>query len=61
MSYINIYDTFSEMHESNGPPLWSSSQCSWPQTQRPWVRFTALSDFLSSGSRTGSTQPREDN
>jgi hypothetical protein len=25
------------------------------------VRFPALSDFLSSGSGTGSTQPREDN
>jgi hypothetical protein len=29
--------------------------------QRPWVRFPALPDFLRiSGSRTGSTQPRED-
>jgi hypothetical protein len=34
---------------STGPPLWSSGQCSWRQIQR------------SSGSGTGSTQPREDN
>jgi hypothetical protein len=34
---------------------------SWLQTQRPWVRFPALPDFLSSSeSWTGSTQPRED-
>jgi hypothetical protein len=43
----------------NGPPLWSSS--SWLLTQRSWVRFPALPNFLSnSGSRMGSTQPRED-
>jgi hypothetical protein len=38
-----------------GPPLWFSGQGSW-------VRFPAPSDFLrSSGSGTGSTEPREDN
>jgi hypothetical protein len=43
------------------PPLWSSGQSSWLQTQRSWVWFPAPSDFLSSsGSGTGSTQPRED-
>jgi hypothetical protein len=43
------------------PPLWSSGQSSWLQTQRSWIRFQVLPDFLSSfGSRTGSNQPRED-
>jgi hypothetical protein len=42
------------------PPLWSSGQTSWLQTQRSRVRFPALPNFLSSsGSGTGSTQPRE--
>jgi hypothetical protein len=37
------------------PPLWSSGKSSR-------LRFPALPDFLSSsGSGTGSTQPREDN
>jgi hypothetical protein len=44
------------------PPLWSSGQSFWLQIQRSWVRCPALPDFLrSSGSGTGSTQPREDN
>jgi hypothetical protein len=43
-------------------PLWSGGQSSWPQIQRSQVRFPTLLDFLgSSGSGTGSTQPREDN
>jgi hypothetical protein len=43
------------------PPLCSSNQSSWLQTQRCWVRFPALPDFLNSiGSGTGSTRPRED-
>jgi hypothetical protein len=43
-------------------PLWSSGQSSWLQTQRTRVWFLVLPDFLrSSGSGTGSTQPREDN
>jgi hypothetical protein len=43
-------------------PLWSNGQSYWLQIQRSRVRFPALSDFLrSSGSGTGSTQPREDN
>jgi hypothetical protein len=41
--------------------LWSNSQSSWLQIQRPRVRFPALPDFLSSGSGTVSTQPREYN
>ena len=44
------------------PPLWSSGQSFWLQIQRSRVRFPALADFLSSsGSGTGSTQPREVN
>jgi hypothetical protein len=43
-------------------PLWSSGQSSLLQIQRSRVQFPALPDFLrSSGSGTGSTQPREDN
>ena len=44
------------------PPLWSSGQSFWLQIQRFRVRFPALPDFLSSsGSGTGSNQPREVN
>ena len=40
----------------------SSGQSFWLQIQRSRVRFPALPDFLSSsGSGTGSTQPREIN
>ena len=46
----------------DGPPLWSSGQSFWLQIQRSRVRSPALPDFLSSsGSGTGSTQPREVN
>jgi hypothetical protein len=42
------------------PPLWSSGQSFWLQIKRYRVRFPALPHFLSSsGSGTGSTQPRE--
>ena len=45
-----------------GPPLWSSGQSFRLQIERSRVRFPALPDFLSSsGSGTGSTQPREVN
>ena len=51
-----------ERVESEGPPLWSSGQSFWLQIQRSRVRSPALPDFLSSsGSGTGSTQPREVN
>ena len=44
------------------PPLWSSGQSFWLQIQRSRFRSPALPDFLSSsGSGTGSTQPREVN
>ena len=65
--FINChYDTscyhFCYLSACMGPPLWSSGQSFWPQIQRSWVRFPALPDFLSSsGSGTGSTQPREVN
>jgi hypothetical protein len=43
------------------PPLRSSGQSFWLVNQGSRVRFPALPDFLSSsGTRTGSTQPRED-
>ena len=46
----------------DGPPLWSSGQSFGLQIQRSRVRFPALPDFpSSSGSGTGSTQPREVN
>ena len=42
------------------PPLWSSGQSFWLQIQRSRVRSPSLPHFLSSsGSGTGSTQPRE--
>jgi len=45
---------------NKGPPLWSSGQSFWLEIQRSRVRSPALPDFLSSsGSGTGSTQPRE--
>ena len=41
-------------------PLWSSGQSFWLQIQRSRVRSPVLPDFLSSsGSGTGSAQPRE--
>jgi hypothetical protein len=44
------------------PPLWPSGQSSWLNNLRTRVRFPVLPDFIrSSGSRTGSTEPREDN
>jgi hypothetical protein len=47
---------------SHRPPLWSSGQSFWLQILRSRVRFPVLPDFLrSTGSGTGSTQPREDN
>ena len=49
-------------YTETGPTLWSSGQSFWLQIQRSRVRFPALPDFLSSsGSGTGSTQPREAN
>jgi hypothetical protein len=42
------------------PPLWSRGHSSWLQTHRSRVWFPTLPHFVSSsGSGTGSTQPRE--
>ena len=58
----NLQRRFSVNVWCGGPPLWSSGQSFWLQIQRSRVRFPALPDFLSSsGSGTGSTQPREVN
>jgi hypothetical protein len=47
-------------HLRDYPPLCSSGQSSWIQSQRSRVRLSALSDCLSSnGSETGSTQLRQ--
>ena len=55
--YFNVANT-----DAKGPPLWSSGQSFWLQIQRSRVRFPVPPDFLSSsGSGTGSTQPREVN
>ena len=57
--YDMIYDTW---YDVIWPPLWSSGQSFWLQIQRSRVRSPALPNFLSSsGSGTGSTQPREVN
>ena len=62
------HDTFVSFHKNcssqrgQRPSLWSSGQSFWLQIQRSRVRFPALPYFLSSsGSGTGSTQPREFN
>jgi hypothetical protein len=65
--FNELYEIHQQLHflmvdKLTWPPLWSSGQSSWLQILRSWVRFPALPDFLrSSGSGTGSTQPREDN
>jgi hypothetical protein len=41
-----------------GPPLWSSGQSSWLQTQRSRVRFPTLPDFLSSCEEVGISSQR---
>jgi hypothetical protein len=47
---------------SCGPTLFSGGQGYWLEIKRSRVRFPALPDFLgTSGSGTGSTQPREYN
>jgi hypothetical protein len=65
--YLFTYGSFKQLCIASnvrmvGPPLWSSDQSFWIQIQRSRVRFLSLPDFLrSTGSGTGSTQPREDN
>jgi hypothetical protein len=54
--------TINKLLMGKGPPLWFSGQSSSLHIQRSRVRFPALPDFMSSsGSGTGSTQPRDDN
>jgi hypothetical protein len=58
--FSSVYQPFLTFISSM--PQWSSGQSSWLQIQSSQVRFPALPDLLwSSGSGTGSTQPREDN
>jgi hypothetical protein len=60
--YILIAPYSALVNQEWRPPLWSSGQSCALQIQRTRVPFPALPDFLrSSGSGTGSTQPREDN
>jgi hypothetical protein len=57
-----VWEILCPILKKERPPLWSSCHSSWLQIQRTRVRFPALPNFLrSSGSRTGSTQPREHN
>ena len=60
--YINPFKQFTDSISLDRPPLWSSGQSFCLQMQWSRVRFPALPVFLSSsGSGTGSTQPREVN
>ena len=62
VSTRNVDTAIFKDNPSTGPPLWFSGQSFWLQIQRSRVRFPTLPDFLSSsGSGTGSTQPREVN
>jgi hypothetical protein len=47
--------------EESRPPLWSSGQSSWLQIRRPGFDSRHHQGKKSSGSGTGSTQPREYN
>ena len=59
-SYTHSKKTLVMYPHTHRPPLWSSGQSFWLLIQRSRVRSSALPDFLcSSGSGTGSTQPRE--
>ena len=59
---VLVFIRFMFLCHDVGPPLWPIGQSFWLQIQRSRVRSPALPDFLSSsGSGTGSTQPREVN
>jgi hypothetical protein len=51
---------FRSVFWTQGPPLWSSGQSSWLQNRRYRVRFPGTTK-KSSGSGTGSSQPRDYN
>jgi hypothetical protein len=57
---MSILMFFSQVYLFHRPPLWSSGQSSWLQIQRPGFDFQHYQK-KSSGSGTGSTQPREYN
>ena len=58
----HIHKVYCTITRIDRPSLWSSGQSFWLQIRRSRVRFPALPDFLSSsGSGTGSIQPREVN
>jgi hypothetical protein len=56
---VGLLKVFLKISQACWPPLWSEFLDTDPEVR---VRFPALPDFLrSTGSGTGSTQPREDN
>jgi hypothetical protein len=58
---MSAFSTVGNGIERNSP-LWSNGQSVWLEIQRVRVRFPELPDFpRSSGSRTGSSQPHDDN
>jgi hypothetical protein len=52
---------FTDLCNAIRPPLWSSGQSSWLQIRRPRFDSRYYQKKKSSGSGTGSTQPREYN
>jgi hypothetical protein len=57
----NPFEINWESFVSCRPPLWSSGQSSWLQIRRPGFDSRHYQEKKSSGSGTGSTQPREYN
>jgi hypothetical protein len=55
-----IIPVYCEPYKTHRPPLWYSGQSSWLQIRRP-VFDSRHYQKKSSGSGTGSTQPREHN
>jgi hypothetical protein len=57
---VGVHYQITKRYNPEGSPLWSSGQSSWPQIQRPGFDSRHYQK-KSSGSETGSTQPREYN